>query len=260
MYSTPTGALPVIEIPTSLLMSTQSAKDSPTFVLPAADVLQQSEDHIDQETLILALFLLHERAKGVDSHWYPYIQLLPQVFSTPLFHKEDYLESTPVFYLSQTMHHSMSEVCELIGLKSSSLEDFLWAYTVIGSRAFKVAELGTALIPVVDLANHVSFAQEANLVTKGIDHQTDRFILSTTEKKILPDEELCIRYNELANWQLLLYYGFAVENNEFDSIFLQLKMDPADTYEMEMKKMLLLNLSRRSTHERSNGSIDLSRR
>ncbi|UJR23556.1 hypothetical protein I4U23_026544 [Adineta vaga] len=243
LYSTSSEKLPNIQIPICLLMSAESARNSSTFVLPTTDILERSEDHIDQETLILSLFLLHERSKGIQSHWYPYIQLLPQTFSTPLFHKEDYLEYTPVFYLSQTMHHSMSEVCDLINSKTFTLEDFLWAYTVIGSRAFKIPELGTTLIPLADLANHVSFAQEANLVTKGIDKQTDRFILVTTEKKIVKGEEICIRYNELANWQLLLYYGFAIENNAFDSFFLQLKMDPNDTYEMEMKKTLLLNLN-----------------
>ncbi|CAF0791270.1 unnamed protein product [Adineta ricciae] len=242
LYSTSSEHPPDIQIPTCLLMSTESAKNSSTFTMPTSDLLEQGEEHIDQETLILSLFLLHERSKGIQSHWYPYIQLLPQTFSTPLFHKENYLESTPVFYLSQTMYHSMSEVCNLIHSHTFTLEEFLWAYTVISSRAFKIAEIGTTLIPVVDLANHVSLAREANLATKGIDKQTDRFVLTTTEKKIVQGEELCIRYNELANWQLLLYYGFAIENNAFDSVFLQLKIDPDEPYEMEMKKTLLLNL------------------
>jgi len=244
LYSTSSEKLANIQIPTSLLMSNQSAKNSPTFVPPTSDIFDKTEQHIDQETLLLTLFLLHERSRGIQSHWYPYIQLLPDVFSTPLFHKENYLENTSVFYLTQTMRHSMTEVCDLINSNTFTLEDFLWAYTVIDSRAFKLTELGTTLIPLADLANHVSFAQEANLCSMGIDQQTDRFILKTTDKKILDKEELCLKYNnELANWQLLLYYGFAIENNPFDSIFLELKIDPNDTYEMEMKKMLLLNLS-----------------
>lgn len=225
-------------------MSNQSAKNSSTFIPPTSDIIEQTEQHIDQETLILTLFLLHERSKGTQSHWYPYIQLLPAVFSTPLFHKDNYVENTSVFYLTQTMRQSMTEVCDLINSNTFTLEDFLWAYTVIDSRAFKLTEFGTTLIPLADLANHVSFTQEANLCSMGIDKQTDRFILKTTEKKILDEEELCLKYNnELANWQLLLYYGFAIENNPFDSILLELKMDPNDSYEMEMKKTLLLNLS-----------------
>jgi hypothetical protein len=225
-------------------MSNQSAKDSSTFLLPKSDLFDQTDQHIDRETLILTLFLLHERSKGITSHWYPYIQLLPNTYTTPLFHKENYLENTSVFYLTQTMRQSMSEVCDLINSNTFTLEDFLWAYTTIDSRAFKLTEFGTILIPLADLANHVSFAQEANLYSMGIDKQTDRFVLKTTDKKILDGEELCLKYNnELANWQLLLYYGFAIENNPFDTILLELKIDPDETYEMEMKKMLLINLS-----------------
>jgi hypothetical protein len=225
-------------------MSNQSAKDSSTFLQPKSDLFDQTDQHIDRETLILTLFLLHERSKGITSLWYPYIQLLPNTYTTPLFHKENYLENTSVFYLTQTMRQSMSEVCDLINSNTFTLEDFLWAYTTIDSRAFKLTEFGTILIPLADLANHVSFAQEANLYSMGIDKQTDRFVLKTTDKKILDGEELCLKYNnELANWQLLLYYGFAIENNPFDTILLELKIDPDETYEMEMKKMLLINLS-----------------
>lgn len=247
LYSTSSENSPDIRIPTTLLMSSQSAKDSSTFLPPNADLFEQTDQHIDRETLLLTLFLLHERSKASESHWYPYIQLLPSTYTTPLFHQENYVENTPVFYLTQTMRQSMSEVCDLIKSETFTLDDFLWAYTAIDSRAFKLTELGTTLIPLADLANHVSFAQEANLYSMGIDQITERFVLkaTTAEKKISQDEELCLKYNhELANWQLLLYYGFTIENNPFDSILIELKFDPDEPYEMETKKMLLLNLSK----------------
>ncbi|CAM4741465.1 unnamed protein product [Rotaria magnacalcarata] len=244
VYSTSSQELPNIQIPTILLMSNQSTQISTTFVLPISDQLDQTDEHIDRETLILALFLLHECSKGVQSHWYPYIQLLPDTFTTTLFHKENYVENTSAFYLTETMRQSMTDVWNLVGSSTFQLEDFLWAYTTITSRSFKLAELGTALIPLADLANHVSFTDEANLYTTGINKETDRFVLKAKDKKIVDEEELCLRYNsDLANWQLLLYYGFAIDNNPSDSILLELKMDSNDTYEMEMKKMLLLNLS-----------------
>lgn len=225
-------------------MSNQSSKDSSTFISPTSDLLDQTDEHIDRETLILTLFLLHERSNGVKSHWYPYIQLLPDRYTTPLFHQENYVETTSVFYLTETMRQSMSEVCDLINSNTFTLEDFLWAYTTIDSRAFKFTELGTTLIPLADLANHVSFIEEENLVSTGIDKQTNRFVLKATDKKINDGDELCLKYNsELGNWQLLLYYGFTIENNPYDSILIELKIDENDTYEMEMKKMFLLSLS-----------------
>jgi hypothetical protein len=243
LYSTSSEHSPIIDIPTVLLMSNQSATNSATFVPPTSAILDQTDEHIDRETLLLSLFLLHERARGIGSHWYPYIQILPATFSTPLFHTANYVENTSVFYLAQTMLQSMTEVYSLLGMDTFALDDFLWAYTVVSSRAFRVTDLGTVLIPLADLANHVSVTGEANLRTMGIDKPTDRYVLKHTDKPVVEGEELCIKYDELANWQLLLYYGFAIEDNPFESIFLELQIDVNDTYEMEMKKTLLLNLS-----------------
>jgi len=225
-------------------MSNESSNNSSTFIFPKSDLFDKTDQHIDQETLILALFLLHERSKGLDSHWYPYIQLLPNKYTTPLFHQENYVENTSVFYLTETMRQSMTEVCDRINSNTFTLEDFLWSYTTIDSRAFKLTEFGTILIPLADLANHVSFIDEENLSSMGIDKQTNRFILKVKNKKINNEDELCLKYNsELSNWQLLLYYGFTIENNPYDSILLELKIDQNDTYEMEMKKIFLLSLS-----------------
>ena len=142
------------------------------------------------------------------------------------------------------MRQSLIEVYDLVRPNTFELEDLLWAYTIVSSRGFKLTELGTALIPLADLANHVPLAQEANLYAMGIDKETDRFVFKATDKKMIDGQELCVKYNdELANWQLLLYYGFTIENNRFDSILLELKIDSNDTYDMETKKLLLLNLS-----------------
>lgn len=231
-------------------MSNQSATESATFTAPTSDLLDQTDQHIDRETLVLSLFLLHERSKGADSHWFAYIQLLPEKFFTPLFSKENYLENTSAFYLAQTMHQSMEEVYNLVGSGAFSLEDFLWAYTIITSRAFKLQDLGTTLIPLADLANHVPLAKEASLRSLGIDKTTHRFVLTNTEMSISKGEELSIKYNELDNLQLVLYYGFAIPNNPLDSIALELQIDPDESYEMEMKKILLFNLSRNASIDR----------
>ena len=87
LYSTSSEKSPNIQIPTSLLMSNQSSTSNSTFLPPTSDLLDQTDQHIDRETLLLTLFLLHERSKGIQSRWYPYIQLLPSTYTTPLFHQ-----------------------------------------------------------------------------------------------------------------------------------------------------------------------------
>lgn len=242
LYKNFSDDLPKIEIPTTLLMTIDAAKRCSTFVVPKDEILEKTDDHIDRESLILSLFLLHELSRGEESRWSPYIELLPSTFASPLFHKENLVEMTTAFHLGETMKNSLNEVFQMIDLKNFSLNDFLWAFLIVGSRAFKLNEFGTVLIPFADLANHVSLKSEANLRSSGVDFQTNRFVLIPIEENLVKGDELNLQYNELANWQLLLNFGFAIENNPFDSIFIELQFDSNESNEIEMKKSFLINL------------------
>lgn len=228
-----------------MFISDQAARSSDTFTYPTEELLSKAEDHIDREGLIICLFLLHEKHKAEKSFWFPYLEILPKHISTPLCHTDSYLEYTVAYYLTETMRHSMSELYSLIKSDEFSLEDFFWAYSILTSRTFKVKEVGTVMIPFADVANHVSLDNEVNLRTSGINSETDRFIIVQSNKEINDGDELFIKYNEFANGELLVNYGFSVENNPLDSIMISLKFDLDESYETEMKKVLFFNLGKR---------------
>ncbi|CAF1605066.1 unnamed protein product, partial [Didymodactylos carnosus] len=104
-------------------------------------------------------------------------------------------------------------------------------------------DLRTCLIPLADIANHVSITHEANIRTIGFISSSNLFLLETTDASCAVNDELCLNYNELSNWQLLLYYGFTIPNNPFDTVVIDLpSKKEQDTYEMEMKKMILMSM------------------
>ncbi|CAF1567198.1 unnamed protein product, partial [Didymodactylos carnosus] len=131
----------VIQIPKHVLMYADCHFQQETSIL-FRDVENLIYDQIDKETFYLTLFLLEERLKGNESFWYPYLNLLPKHFTTPLFFTDEqldnYLELTSPYHMARTMKESMKDVYELIPAAKFNLHDFLWAYTVISSRAFKL--------------------------------------------------------------------------------------------------------------------------
>lgn len=89
----------VLEIPEKLLISTDIIESSELtkLVRPFFALLTIKFEAIPSEVCELTdgvkvvLFLLSEKYKGHDSFWYPYIDLLPPVFS-PISFNEDQLE------------------------------------------------------------------------------------------------------------------------------------------------------------------------
>lgn len=261
-----------LEIPEHLLMSYLSAKQASSFVDVYRIFLEDSTiyDSITEETLILMLFFLHECSKRDTSLWYPYINLLPRSFSTPLFFTSielSLLEASPIHDLAFSIRHSLHEIHaqivpplvstlgdNFLHPSEATLESFMWAYTVIESRAFKLNLTGsdstttaptltTVLVPCADLANHVATTLNATLHSKGFDPVARTFQLSCADVGARIGEELTLRYNDLANWQLLLHYGFTMLNNPFDRVNLSFEIptDAADPHS-EVRKTILLRL------------------
>ncbi|RUS17016.1 hypothetical protein BC937DRAFT_90534 [Endogone sp. FLAS-F59071] len=276
-----------LEIPEHLFMSYQSAKQASSFAdvyrilsLESKDPmnllnLDDIYDSITQETLILMLFLLHERSKRDTSLWHPYINLLPCAFSTPLFFTPielSLLEASPIRDLALSIRRSLHEIHAqvvpplvrtfgdtFLHPSDATLESFMWAYTVIESRAFKlnltgsdsstttttttVPALTTVLVPCADLANHVATIPSATLHSKDFDPVARTFQIACADVGARVGEELTLRYNNLANWQLLLHYGFTMLDNPFDRVNLSFEIptDAADP-RAEVRKAVLLRL------------------
>jgi len=190
--------------------------------------LVQLMDRIPEELwgAKLAVKLIHERLKGQDGFFWPYIANLPVGFpGLPLFFESDAIRL--IEYPS--VSHQIIKRCKWLlqfsekELKSSpsfsniDANAFAWAFAAVTSRAFRPGgptSPGT-MLPLIDMCNH-SFAPNARVV--GTSRPGDLAMLAS--KDIQENEPILLSYGKLPNDFLLLDYGFVVDGNPYDTVTL----------------------------------------
>lgn len=234
-------------------------------------------DDLPFDDLRLILELIHQRSLGPKSPWFGYISLLPVEFPTcPLFWSEEDTErrlaGSPLYGLTEELRGQLKEAwIWTMGLLEEYLpaeervdftwEAFVWAYTAVQSRAFKVHfpgkpedELETVMVPFGDMANHAIVAEDAVVRNLHRVDPTSGCLEAISARNAKCGEEFTIHYNDLAPWQTLLHYGFSVPlsaPNPFDRINLALAFPDEDSYELESKKLLFFNMSDELAEEHS---------
>jgi len=110
----------------------------------------------------------------------------------------------------------------------TSFQAYLWAHCVLASRAFPFILFDSSnklhkafLIPVIDLLNHKNGTSVCWYVSD--DHD---MVFSSLEdaSKLKKGSELFNNYGDKPNYALLLGYGFAIPDNEFEITTLSLKV------------------------------------
>ncbi|KAK9319996.1 hypothetical protein V1517DRAFT_330772 [Lipomyces orientalis] len=185
--------------------------------------------------IAIRLFLCNQRILGRDSPWAAYIKLLPTEFDTPLYYSHDELEmlrGTNVFGEVELRRHAWVEEWKrgVMHLPSKfnktlfSWELYLWACTVLSSRSFPSSIVfGTSevdsypvLVPLVDSLNHKP------QVPVYWNATADSFTISSGDS-IAAGDEVFNNYGLKGNEELLMGYGFCLENNPFDVVTLKLR-------------------------------------
>jgi hypothetical protein len=110
-----------------------------------------------------------------------------------------------------------------------SLEDTLWAFSMVRSRSIAVPEfqsedtstLPLALIPGLDLFNHVFDAGTLlQLESSPPPGNPNRHWTLTSSKSYTAGDQIFLSYgDDKDNWKLLLTYGFAVPSNPNSLVF-----------------------------------------
>ncbi|CAM9474238.1 unnamed protein product, partial [Chrysoparadoxa australica] len=147
------------------------------------------------EYIAIALLLVGEKAKGADSFWKPYIDILPtvdEVYPTYCWTQEDLdsLEGSPVVRATESMKLKLRKEYEallepggviykhkdMFPTEVYTYDNFEWAFAMLFSRAIRLTSLSSgeaiALIPYADLFNHNPFAnsyidaRETGMITK----------------------------------------------------------------------------------------------
>ena len=236
-----------LSIPWKLVISEDKFAES-----KHARIFQKLEtDHGFDTSLRLATFLFYEKQKKEASFWKPFIDLLPATFNVPLVWDEQdlkELKGTGVYADALKWNDDTNEKYKLFKkfLKTKSArkmfdktfvkefqrEDFVWAYAVLDSRTIWIDGRYRCFTPILDMANG------KNHPTRKHHTSRDPKTGSTMTRAIWSVEEGEQLFENYAtpNAQNLLYHGFILKENSFDSV--EFYMRPARDV-MQNKPFLL---------------------
>lgn len=208
-------------------------------------------------SLKLITFLLLEKNKGPRSFWKPYIDTLPASFNTPLFWTDEdlsELKGTGVPEDAMSWRENAKREYERFerGLKSDvgeamfgveyaksfDFDEFLWANAILDSRTIWIDGRYRCFLPMLDMVNCKDHPTRKHTTTRNLDSD------STVTKSIWSvktGEQLFENY-ATTNKQNLLYHGFILLKNSFDSIEFTL----SDAKSVHEKRPELLPILRRS--------------
>ncbi|KAJ5505907.1 hypothetical protein N7453_004864 [Penicillium expansum] len=194
-----------------------------------------------------AFFLMGQYLRGTEGFWYPYIRTLPQPgqLTTPLFFGEedvDWIQGTGIpeaaverIKIWEEKYDSGYLQLGAIGFpdcEQYTWELYLWASTIITSRAFSSKVLSgavqpddlpedgvSALLPLIDLPNHRPMAK---VEWRAGDKDIGLLVLEDHSA----GQEISNNYGPRNNEQLLINYGFCIAGNPTDYRIVHLGVKP----------------------------------
>ncbi|KAF3994117.1 hypothetical protein FT663_01617 [Candidozyma haemuli var. vulneris] len=194
---------------------------------------------------------LRENIANLVEEWWSIINILPESIEKP---KEHFINMK--FYYEQKFHTDEELHGYIIGEGSNfnnwtSFPSYLWASMIFKSRSFPgyllkdsasakaidyQQEDSAVLLPVIDLLNHNPSSEVFWSV------KNDQFVFET-KSPLKKDEQLFNNYGQKGNEELLLAYGFCIDNNEADSVALKVKVPLEMLPELEANGMVLPKIS-----------------
>ena len=221
------GGEKMLCVPLKLVMSPASASQSPTIghVFRNPEAFRHLGGYGKYET---SVFLMHERIKGEKSFWHPYIQALPEPRTVADWTQPELNELQHNTFCDQLPEHSkdtMDKYAQLFRhlrklypeefpVEFYNYEAFRWAYLTVQARAFGRRLDWMALVPFADNLNHanVPVKYDYNEGNNGV----FRLFPSPGSDGYRKGAEVFNSYGRRDNEHLLLHYGFALPDNEWD--------------------------------------------
>ncbi|KAH7092983.1 hypothetical protein FB567DRAFT_514396 [Paraphoma chrysanthemicola] len=233
----------VVTCPLQLTLSCLNLDPDHQQVLHIDSLLQQCRQKIPDHVLTY-LLLIEQRKKGTASPWHAYLAALPgpDSMTTPLWFDEDdmaFLAGTGLMpaikerkaEYQQQWQNAVKVLSEIDAAQSADIDfqSFLWAATICTSRAFISThilpdrETFPILFPVVDILNHSAEAQ----VEWAFETNQSFSLKLLNGETFIPGQELFNNYAPKQNDELLLGYGFCLENHAIEQFSLKLAFPPA---------------------------------
>lgn len=265
----PKGSV-LLSIPYSQCISVDTVQESPLSV-----VFEENADLLNFPDEVLCLALMYTLGNEESSMWHDHIKTLPSSFNSTLHWSEAELErlrpcmTYNLTKLIQTqMHHDWENIHRPLKdqfphlLQAASFENYLWAISVVYSRAVGLHRNGRyvrLIPPLLDMANHSPFVatQAADTFDYSEDEDAVRFISAID---IEVGNECFACYGEYPNSKLAMNYGFVIYKNPQQRIDLWTRLLPSTgNYQEKRVLMEACELTKNQTYDFEgtlvNGSI-----
>ncbi|XP_002977945.2 N-lysine methyltransferase setd6 [Selaginella moellendorffii] len=209
----------------------------------------------------LTVALMYERSKGKGSKWYRYLKTLPRQESVPFLWSEEEIDG---LLLGTELHKALKEDKLLMKedweeniapltkedplefpAQDFTFESYLAAKSLVSSRSFEIdAEHGYGMVPLADLFNHKTDAEDVHFMLNASDSDdddngliiddglangdcreisSDKSVLEMVMvKDVAAGSEIFNTYGQLGNAALLHRYGFTEPNNPHDIVNLDM--------------------------------------
>ena len=267
---------PMFIIPDRVLIHRESVLNmslNPAFNERLGEALKGLKD----DFFLIAIYLAHEEFYNKEnSAIRPYLDVLPRRVDVPVLWSQDvlqvfntmpsagkdyeryllyknafitFVQENVVSVLPQTQHVDHDEL----------LQRFLWAFTMVKSRAWgklNGATSGCTLVPFADLLNHRSdgaslaavFRDAASVDDQGTDNAQRERIGTGIEAlmELSPGDEVFDSYSPLdsdvpqhCNSDMLLLYGFLEPSTRFDCFRIRISLNLTDAKLAEEKEQVM---------------------
>ncbi|XP_052768808.1 actin-histidine N-methyltransferase-like [Mya arenaria] len=237
-----------LTLPRDLMMTPKSAQDSCLGPFIEEDKILQV-----MPSVVLALHLLCERRTD-GSPWKPYLDILPDTYSTPLYFTPEEiktLKASPAQSDCMSQYRNIARqyayfyklfqsesVQQSLPLKNVfTYDDYRWAVSTVMTRQNQIptsdgSKMTFALIPLWDMCNHCN-----GLITTDFNLEQNCSECYSL-RKYMKGDQIFIFYGARSNAELLVNNGFVYLENEHDRMAVKLGISKTDPL-FEKKSELL---------------------
>jgi len=217
-----------LKVPKSLIITAQKGKE--TYL---GTKMLKAKLRFHWEYLVYITVFILTQLHDFKSFWKPYMSVYPRdVCHFPIFYtneEKSLLKGSPILQHIEEEIKEMTEEYEAIvsavpEFREFSLEEYMKNKTLVISRVFCVKMNGVVervIVPLADMCNHNNEQiSEINC--------NDKEFMVTANKPIKAKDPICIYYGQKPNYRFLFYYGFLIEGNKHNCIYINLSFNKDD--------------------------------
>jgi len=224
------------------------------------------EDHSYKFQNLFIIFLVCHRARKYKSPWFPYLNSLPQSYSTcntwlhehidqlePYYHERVMLEIEEQWEEFSLLREALSVTGVLMPGQDQNLDfikDYLWAYNTIKTRCFSAPEIFNRstkisktnsiefdfvarhmLAPYIDMINHCPALENCD-----VEFDAFGYFRVYATKNIKPGEQIFLSYDPEETGTIMRNYGFVdtYNKNPHERIFFNASDFTTDTEKLDI--------------------------